>query len=83
MQNLRALKDDDLRAAAETVGVDMSRWETCLKEEKQVAEIEKDFEDGAAAGVSGTPAFFINGIFLNGAQPLDQFEVIIKRELEG
>ena len=34
-----------------------------------------------AAGVSGTPAFFINGIMLSGAMPYEQFQTIIDREL--
>ena len=33
------------------------------------------------AGVNGTPAFFINGIFLNGNQPLSEFSKIIEDEL--
>jgi protein-disulfide isomerase len=31
--------------------------------------------------VGGTPAFFINGIFLNGAQPIDEFKKVIDAEL--
>lgn len=82
MQNQRKLGDDDLKAAAEKVGVDMGRWQACMdNQEPQLEEIQKDFDEGAAAGVSGTPAFFINGIFLSGAQPIDQFETIIAREL--
>ena len=45
------------------------------------AEVRKDQEDGAAVGVTGTPAFFINGIFLNGAQPYEKFKMIIDAEL--
>jgi protein-disulfide isomerase len=37
--------------------------------------------DGQKAGVSGTPAFFINGVFLNGAQPYERFKAVIDREL--
>ena len=33
------------------------------------------------AGVSGTPGFFINGVFVNGAQPLSAFESLIDAEL--
>jgi len=83
MQNQSALEDDDLKAAVEKAGIDMAKWSTCITDEAQLAEIQKDFEEGSAAGVSGTPAFFINGIFLNGAQPMEQFEVIIQRELGG
>ena len=34
------------------------------------------------AGVSGTPAFFINGIFINGAVPYEQFKETVDRELK-
>jgi protein-disulfide isomerase len=46
---------------------------------KQV--VEEDLQAGSKAGVNGTPAFFINGIFLSGAQPLSAFEKIIEAEL--
>jgi protein-disulfide isomerase len=45
------------------------------------ASIENDMAEGRAAGVSGTPAFFIYGIFLNGAQPASAFEDMIEEEL--
>ena len=37
--------------------------------------------DGKAAGVQGTPSFFINGVFINGAQPFDNFKKTIDQEL--
>jgi protein-disulfide isomerase len=43
--------------------------------------IEQDRQEGLRAGVSGTPGFFINGIFVSGAQPLSAFEKIIDSEL--
>ena len=46
-----------------------------------VAEIQKDQADGAAVGVTGTPAFFINGVFLNGAQPYEKFKAIVDADL--
>jgi len=81
MANQRALQEADLSKAAADAGLDMSKWNECRKDPAIEAEIRKDMEDGNAAGVSGTPAFFINGIFLNGAQPFDKFKVIIDREL--
>ena len=38
-------------------------------------------KDGEAAGVTGTPAFFINGIPLRGALPIDEFQKVIDEEL--
>jgi protein-disulfide isomerase len=82
MSNQRALEEGDLTAHATTLQLDMDKWNTCRKDPKQAEEVQKDFEDGQAAGVSGTPAFFINGVMLSGAQPFSEFERIIERELE-
>ena len=43
--------------------------------------VQKDFDDGAKYGVTGTPAFFINGIIVVGAQPYEAFKQIIDQEL--
>ena len=81
MSNQRALADSDLTGHATKIGLDLDKWNTCRKDPAQAAEVQKDFEDGTKAGVQGTPAFFINGIFLNGAVPLEQFTTIIDAEL--
>ena len=79
--NPRKTTDDDLKEHAEALGLDAEAFGTCLDENRYAAEIQKDFEDGAAAGVSGTPAFFINGRMLSGAQPAEKFAEIIDDEL--
>ena len=38
---------------------------------------------GQEMGVSGTPGFFVNGVFLNGAQPLAAFEPLIEKARAG
>ena len=43
--------------------------------------VEKDYRQGESLGVTGTPAFFINGRFLSGAQPFEAFQAIIKDEI--
>ena len=53
----------------------------CLDSGEQAAEITKDTKDGANAGVTGTPAYFINGRFLSGAQPFEAFKEVIDEEL--
>jgi protein-disulfide isomerase len=82
MDDQRSLEDADLTAHATTLQLDLAKWNTCRQDPAQAAEVQKDFEDGQAAGVSGTPAFFINGVMLSGAQPYSEFERIIERELE-
>jgi protein-disulfide isomerase len=82
MSNQRALSEADLTGHATTLKLDMDKWNTCRKDPKQEAEVKKDMEDGAAVGVTGTPAFFINGIMLSGALPFSEFKTIIDKELE-
>jgi protein-disulfide isomerase len=43
--------------------------------------IKSNYDDGSALGVTGTPAFFINGRMLVGAQPIEQFREVINDEL--
>jgi protein-disulfide isomerase len=43
--------------------------------------VQRDIDEGARLGVQGTPAFFINGRLLSGAQPLDRFVQVIDEEL--
>jgi predicted DsbA family dithiol-disulfide isomerase len=45
------------------------------------SEVDADVRDGEQAGVNGTPAFFINGRAISGAQPYDVFKKIIDEEL--
>ena len=82
MSNQRALDEETLIAHAKSLSLDMSKWDTCRADPAQEAEVRKDMDDGAAVGVTGTPAFFINGIMLSGAQPFEAFKDIIDRELE-
>ena len=52
-------------------------------EPEQLGElVEEDQKEGEKAGVNGTPAFFVNGIFINGAVPYEQIKQAVDRELK-
>ena len=70
-----------LKGLAKEVGLDMSAFETCFDAGKYQAAVKKDIEEGQRVGVTGTPAFFINGRLVSGAQPLDAFARVIDDEL--
>jgi protein-disulfide isomerase len=72
---------DSFKQYASDLGLDTTKFNECLDSDKMASEVQKDFSDGSAAGVSGTPAFFINGIFISGAQPFEAFEQVIEAEL--
>lgn len=76
------LSDEDMIAIGKSLNLDMAKYEPCVKEMKMLAAVEKDHAAGDDAGVSGTPAYFINGIFLSGALPLKKFEEVIDAELK-
>ena len=67
---------------ARKLKLDETKFDSCLATGKFKSEIERDLQAGNRAGVSGTPAFFINGILVSGAQPASAFEKIIDAELE-
>ncbi len=75
------LAEADLRQQAHQLGMDETQFDACLHDHKFKSQIEEDVRAGIQAGVSGTPGFFINGVFLNGLQPLATFENTIEEEL--
>ncbi len=76
------IDEDALKMQAKTVGIDEAKFSSCLESEFALATVKRDMEAGQKAGVSGTPAFFINGLMLSGAQPEDAFRRIIDAELQ-
>jgi len=79
-----------LKHYAADLGLDSTRFEECLDSGKYHADIQKDVGDGAAAGIKGTPSFFIGksdpgdlitGTIVRGAQPLANFQKIIDQLL--
>ncbi|HTY53792.1 MAG TPA: thioredoxin domain-containing protein, partial [Candidatus Binataceae bacterium] len=76
-------KEDDagLKATAAKIGLNTKQFDDCLDKDKYAEQIKKDEAYGSTLGVHGTPAFFINGRFLDGAQPPQAFEEVINEEL--
>ena len=62
-------------------GIDMAKWGTCYDNKETAAKVNAQHDEGASLGVTGTPAFFINGRMLVGAQPFEQFKNVIDDEL--
>lgn len=72
---------EDLKNWAGEVGLKQSEFNSCLDSGKYNQEIAEDLNDGGAAGVGGTPTFFINGKLLVGALPFEAFRSLIEQEL--
>jgi len=76
------LSDADLKQDAADLGMDASKFNACVDGHKYAAKVEADMRAGQDAGVDGTPAFFINGRLISGAQPYDAFKKMIDEELQ-
>jgi protein-disulfide isomerase len=76
-----SLEKNSLIDYARNLKLDDKQFESCLTTEKYKADIDKDELEGRNAGVNGTPGFFINGVFVNGAQPKEAFTNVIDDEL--
>jgi protein-disulfide isomerase len=72
----------DLDEAARQAGLDAAAFRTCMDSHERWPEIERDLLDGAAAGVRGTPTFFIGGEPIEGVIPRETFERIIEQALK-
>jgi protein-disulfide isomerase len=70
-------------AYAERLGLNGEALLACVTDGTHAAAVEEDARFAAGIGVSGTPTFFINGLPMVGAQPLEQFRQVIDSELEG
>ncbi len=80
-QNQRALTPENFDAWAAQAGVDMAKFKPALAANTAKAKVDADIAAGKAAGVQGTPASFVNGVVLSGAQPPEKFAAEIDKQL--
>jgi protein-disulfide isomerase len=81
--NQRALGDEELRRYAAELRLDAAEFDSCLSSGRFRNDVTQDLADGTRFGVPGTPAFFVNGRYLRGAQPFEAIAKVIDEELEG
>lgn len=79
--NQKALAIDALKAKAAELSLDAAAFAACLDGGTHAAAVQADAREGMAAGVTGTPAMFVNGRFISGSVPLDQITAVIDDEL--
>jgi protein-disulfide isomerase len=66
---------------ARELGLDVDRFQQDLASAEVKQRIDADTSEASQLGVTGTPAFFVNGRFLSGAQPFSAFKALIDEEL--
>jgi protein-disulfide isomerase/Tfp pilus assembly protein PilF len=80
-ENPEKINRDGLLGLARTLRLDDKQFEACLSSGKYRAQVERDLQDGIRAGVLGTPALFVDGVLVSGAEPQAAFERIIEAHL--
>jgi protein-disulfide isomerase len=80
--NQRELSVPDLKQRAADLKLDTAKFNECLDSGQKVVAIQSDIQAGARAGVTGTPAMFINGRMLSGNQPYSEIQGLIEDELQ-
>ncbi len=75
------LQVPELKQHAGALGLDAQAFAACLDGGRHAELVERDFRAGQEYGVTGTPAFFVNGRLISGAQPVEAFQQVIDDEL--
>lgn len=75
--------EDAMKAFGKAVKLDTNKLISCMNSGDKKSIVDADTSYGNDVGVSGTPAFFINGRFIGGAFPYESFKEVIDKELAG
>jgi protein-disulfide isomerase len=76
-ENSGAFSDDRLTQLAQLVGLDLALFEQSLDSGEYEGVVEAELDEGRERGVSGTPAFFVNGERVQDWRDLDAFRALI------
>ncbi|WP_438001301.1 thioredoxin domain-containing protein [Sorangium sp. So ce185] len=71
-----------LEKYAEEQGLDMTKFKKALDANTHKAFVDSENSVADKAGISGTPAFVVNGYFISGAQPFSKFKKLIDKALK-
>ena len=77
------LGDDIYKQYAQELNLDMTKFDDCLAKQTYQGYVQANSDFAVKTGVNSTPTFFINGLAVVGAQPLDVFKQVIDKELAG
>ena len=79
--NIRNLSRSTLIGHARDLELDVARFLRDLDSEELMAQLDRDIAEASRLGITGTPTFFINGSLVSGAQPYENFQALVEREL--
>jgi protein-disulfide isomerase len=80
--NQKALDAPSLEKYAQELGLNLDKWKKDMADPGLKAEIEAEQALSGKLGARGTPAFFVNGKYMRGAQPFEAFKTRIEEEIK-
>ncbi len=81
-ENQKDMSDENFVKWAGELGLDVEQFKKDLADEGLKKKITEQQAQGVTLGARGTPAFFVNGRFLSGAQPVENFKALIDEEMK-
>src|SRR3984893_9158097 len=78
---VKKLQPADLREQARTLNLDQERFDKCVVEGLEAADVEKDADEARSLGITGTPSFFINGHFFSGVLSYAALHDMVEQQL--
>lgn len=79
--NQRELTPEKFKQYAAELNLDAAQFEKDRNDPAVKAKVDADIKEAEKLGVAGTPAFFINGKYLSGAQPYENFKKLVDEAL--
>ena len=80
-QEPKKLEVADMKAMAASLKLNAENFDACLDSGRYEERVKRDIRDGSTAGVSGTPAMFVNGRFISGAVPYEELAKVLDDEI--
>ena len=80
-ENQQKLAREDLDGYAKEIGLDMDKFKAAMDNHVHKAAVDLDDKAGTEIGISGTPAFLVNGYYVSGAQPFPKFKKLIDKAM--
>jgi len=81
-ENQQDLSEENLAKLAQKAGLNVAKFTKDMKSTKYDKQIQDDIDFAMKNGASGTPAFYVNGVYLKGAKPLQAFQEVIDKILQ-
>ena len=76
-----AIEEANLRTYAEQIGLDMAKYDACVKDPAVDKQIDQDLAYAAQVGARGTPTSFVNGVLFSGARPYEELKRVVDEKI--